>query len=443
MIKVNPTTQVNEPHSKSLLSRSVTVVGYGLLIGMPFHATLVIWLGSVFGGQAVLSLWKELIIAWIVLAAIVMSFKQGFRWLLRPVNIALMCAIGFGFIGLWLTARADTSVLVGIKTTVFPWLLCLAIQPFASQFKWMNIRSIILITALAVSSLAILQFLVIPTLFLQSIGYNSTTIIPFQGIQPGVDFGRSFATLGGPNQLGAFLILPAVWSLTIAISNKNRKRRYQASIIFTFIVLAMVTTFSRSAWVGLAVAGLVVIIRAVPKSWRVLVSGIATASLLIGWKIADYLISSTTGLYRQLLLRGEITAAGVIGSDEGHIIAFQSGIAKSLQHPLGLGYGAAGPASKYGSGFITENWYLQLVLELGWFGGISWCIAVGFLIRSWWKDMSHEATVLLATMSGLLVTNLFLHTFADSSLAITWWLIVGIYIGMQKVHHSKKLREKI
>src|SRR3569832_694148 len=63
-------------------------------------------------------------------------------------------------------------------------------------------------------------------------------------------YGRARGTFKDPNVLGAFLILPALFSLQSVVSNRLRLR---SMIALGFIMLAVLLAFSRAAWGGLAI----------------------------------------------------------------------------------------------------------------------------------------------------------------------------------------------
>ena len=50
-----------------------------------------------------------------------------------------------------------------------------------------------------------------------------------------------------------------------------------------------------------------------------------------------------------------------------------------IEHPLGYGLGSSGPAVHHSGNLLPENYYLQLMLDLGTVGFLLWC-GVMFLL---------------------------------------------------------------
>lgn len=416
------------------LADAGVVVLYAL---MPFHAFLVIWLASLVGHQALLSIWKEaIILALVLMTLMVVILRRRFRTYLRADTWLIVGMIICGLVGSLTGAGLGMAFWVGVKTTALPLLLFLAVQLVASRFHDRRLALLILIPAGIVSVIALWQFVVIPTELLTRLGYNSTTIFPYQAVHPGFAFARSFATLGGPNQLGTYLILPATIALGYAVLTRERKGRILAALTYAVVLLATVTTFSRSALLGFLVASALVLILAAPKRWRWWIAG-AMAGLLIivaftAWFVLTTQSSSEAGRF---FLRGELTSTGVVGGDQGHIQSLNQGYQTIRQHPLGLGFGAAGPASQYGKQpLITENWFLQIGVELGLIGLVLMLVFLVHIgveaLRSRPHSPIHIATA--ATLAGVCVAGLFLHSLADSTLAITLMMTAGIVTARRR-----------
>ncbi|MCC7543330.1 O-antigen ligase family protein [bacterium] len=426
-------SQSNRLISGASLQAIARGIVYALLIGMPFHAFVVVVLGYFIGSQLIFASWKEVLIIALCFLALIKSVYDGWQWVYRPANWLVLATILFGVVGAFTHAGLDLSIafFAGVKTTVLPWVLFLAVQPFASIVRWRRVRALVLGVALVVSVLALIQFFIVPTAWLQSVGYSSDTINAYQSVNFGGEFGRTFATLGGPNQLGAYLILPTLWLLAIALTAEQRQKRLTAASGAVIAAAALAVTFSRSAMIGLLIACLVLLGLYVPRKyqpWYVLMGVISTMAV---WTWVQELVRVPGSFIQRYFSRGEVNQGGVIiGSDEGHVYAWQQGMQLVAQSPFGQGFGSAGPASKYGGNFVvTENWFVQLLLEVGWFGAATYAMLVVELWRTWWLASDRVSKVLFASLVGILIANLFLHTWADSTLAIIWWALAGLSYG--------------
>jgi len=69
---------------------------------------------------------------------------------------------------------------------------------------------------------------------------------------------RSFSTLGNPELLGGYLVLVLPLALALALSEPDARRRAAYLLAFLLILTCLVTSFTRGAWIGGAVALLAV-----------------------------------------------------------------------------------------------------------------------------------------------------------------------------------------
>ena len=421
-------------HSENL-KRLGGVLTLVLLALVPFHALFTVWGGTLIGKRELVAIWKEVLILLIVGLALAVSlpsvFRNGWREVLRqPAVVLVGLIILAGLLANMLNANYGMAFFVGIKTTVVPLLLFLAVQPFAHTISERRLARVVLASACVVAILAILQFLFVPTSFLASLGYGPSTILPFQGVHPDFPFSRSFSTLGGPNQLGTYLIIPFGVSLALAVKARTRKVRYIGATLVGLFVLAAITTFSRSALIGFGVTTALVVLLAVPKKYR-LVTGLmfVAAALVAGLVMWGVLTNENSTILDRFLVRGELTPSGILGGDEGHIAAIEKGYAAIVAYPGGLGLGAAGPASFYAArALLTENWYLQIAIEVGVIGLGLMLLLLAHIVRQVRQHATHDPVRIgfVSAALGVMVSTLFLHSLADSTLAILLFGMAGL-----------------
>ncbi|HET7889162.1 MAG TPA: O-antigen ligase domain-containing protein, partial [Bradyrhizobium sp.] len=99
-------------------------------------------------------------------------------------------------------------------------------------------------------------------------------------------YGRARGTFKDPNVIGAFLILPALFSLQSVVADRFAKALRNA-VTFVIMALAILFAFSRAAWGGLAVtaafmlATMVLTSRSQAQRSRIIVISIAAVVLLV------------------------------------------------------------------------------------------------------------------------------------------------------------------
>lgn len=178
---------------------------------------------------------------------------------------------------------------------------------------------------------------------------------------------RAFSIVGSPNILGVIfvLILPLVISLFLIEKNKKLKAVY---FIETMVMLlGLLLTYSRGAWIAFALAMLVFILF---TNVRVLTPFVILGSLFIvsGNSLSTRLLYMLTPEYMFKSASG------------GRIYRWTIGLKVWSKHKfwgVGLGrYGGAVAINNDLSPFYLDNYYLKTLVETGYYG----VCAIGFMI---------------------------------------------------------------
>jgi O-antigen ligase len=409
--------------------RLITLGLTAIVAVMPFHAFLVITLGHFIGGQALWQAWKEILIVGMAVAALVLIQSTPRRWqrLRHDYNYwaAAFAALGL-LISLLVGAFGRPEFWFGLKSGIGFIAVFILAQLVASRPLKRLLAKIHLLTAGIVALLGVIMATLVSPNLLEWFGYGASTIHPIQGIA-GSSLQRAFATLGGPNQLGAFLILPICVATAILI----RRRQWHYAGLLIVSLTALFFSYSRSAWIGTAV-GIITVILLVgsTKMHRIMALGLGALVLIAGLS-ARHLITINPEL--DAYLRHEDSVAGAdLGSDDKRLEEWRRSSQALWEQPWGRGFGAAGPASFYSRRpLISENYFLQIAIETGLVGLVAFVgfqLAVGW--RLWEKRHNHGLAVpLLATLVGINAVNLFLHGWADSTLALVYWTLAGATVG--------------
>lgn len=232
---------------------------------------------------------------------------------------------------------------------------------------------------------------------------------------------QSSAFLPGPNQLGSFL-LPALFLLLANRPKIGKAKSYKIiRVILAFLVAtAIILSFSRAAFVGAAI-GLVSYAVFVEKKWPRKIAYLSVIVLLAIGLLYAYRHGSvqTRDLFSHGLSGTQHMTALKNSTDE-----FKSRFSEPSALIFGSGIGDAGPAVlKYGSGFISESWYIQLLLELGIVGLLLWLCFIFVILLRLNQSKNYGLFLALISVSGAAI---FLHTWADNpALAITLFILIG------------------
>ncbi len=413
---------------------------------LPFYLPLSVWLASSGVSIYVLSAWKELVLA----VLLVMLTPQLLRLLHTPDKITRLLNMSiFAYVilcGLYVFGADNLfEYAAGFLFATRFLLFFLAAQVLARvrQITSEHILRISLVGGVALASIALLQALVLPPTLLTHLGYEHTGQ-DIRGIPPAVttlgeidDFVRPQASLRGPNPLGAFLILPSLGFLYYAAVRRERRGWMMGGWVLVSVALA--GTFSRSAWLGWAAASVLLVIGLRRRlSRRAQIGGSVVAAMLL---VTTLVAGTQTETGRFIVFREDRTAA-VSAPDTVRASLSRTALQDVAAHPMGHGPGNAGPVSALDageSGRIAENYYLQVAQEVGWLGlGLFVAIQILLFMRLYRLRGTALGWLALVSLLGLVVSNLLQHTWADDAVAILWWSFAGAVIGLPVAARKQK-----
>lgn len=423
-----------------------------ILVLVPFHAFLTVWFSSFVGHYTLLRLWKEFLLALVVAGAIYLLLTdRAFLKRLSSLLITKLILIYVALLLIWayiplagheVSAKAMWyGLLVDLRFLVFFLaVLVIAAKSGALARRW---RKILFIPAILVGAIAILQFLILPYDFLKHFGYSDSTIFPYETINHNINHIRVMSTLRGANPLGAYLILP-ICALGVAFFRQKAQRPNIVALGFG-LLLALIFSFSRSAWIGATLGVLIV-------AWLSLKSAqakraavwVAASVLILGGILAVALRNNTT--FENVFLHTQHNSKIAVSSNDSHASAFKSAVKDIGHEPLGKGVGTAGPQSVYnkqGPTRIAENYFLQIAQEAGLVAMalfIAICTVAGKMLYE--RRADPLALALFASLVGISFVNLLSHAWTDDTLAYLWWGLAGIALAPAILTGRHKQNEK-
>jgi hypothetical protein len=152
--------------------------------------------------------------------------------------------------------------------------------------------------------------------------------------------------------------------------------------------------------------------------------------------------------------------AGLIGisilkwaSTLGHIKAKFGSISYVIQEPSGYGLGTSGPAVHQNGTILPENYYIQLMLDIGTIGFILRAIFIVQITR-WGRKIQENFKKIHTNLSTqniylirrwlniwricLLIMGMFLHVFEDSMINYLFFVSRGILTGYLSIYTKKR-----
>lgn len=434
---------MNTPTQK--LAGMMAAICAGIIVLMPLHAFLTVWLASAVGGYTALRLWKEVLLLALFVGAVTVYIRDARirgavnrDTLFRLIAVYLLLLVVVGGISFLAGGVSIKAYLFGLILDS-RFLVFFAITWLATRYNDVIVRlwqRLLLIPAAVVVGFATLQYSLLPADFLKHFGYGPGTISPSITIDQKDAYARIQSTLRGPNPFGAYmvLILSALGNLLLW----TKKLRIWHGIFFVLGGMALAFTFSRSAWLG-TLASILILIWWGITSRRIrkyLVVAAFAAVLVFG--MTAYTLRDNDH-FQNVFFHTNEHSQSAESSNTGHFNAVQQGIKDIVQAPWGSGTGTAGPASVYNDGKarIAENYYVQIGQEVGIVGLVLFiAINVLVLMRLWAvRRTTVLARVLMASFAGITIISLLMHAWTDDTLAYIWWGFAGAAIAAKSSKH--------
>ncbi len=349
---------------------------------------------------------------------ILVIFSVGVSYVKGKDISDMLIGIKYGF--LYLPIFLSATFVGHIFSKIENWKL--KIENFVKRVKYF------LITILIVWFVWQISKFIRPNRFM-TIGYG-----PFQdfvfGAKPPIYYltgyqgtSRRSWIFSWPNNYGYFLIafLPAIivlcknkrQSIKLRMSNKTAIRN---SIIIALWIAAIVLTLSRTAAIGWIVALAVLNIQRIKKHKKIARWLIIVAILWVLW-LSVLKWASTLW----------------------HLQAKFGSLKYVLQSPSGYGLGTSWPAVHHNGTILPENYFLQLMLDIGTIGFILWALVIRQIqniatkIKRFTTDKDQLIYKVRLTLTigwlAMLVMGLFLHVFEDSMVNYIFFVLRGVMSG--------------
>ena len=250
-----------------------------------------------------------------------------------------------------------------------------------------------------------------------------------------------------PLYLADYLFIPILLGLAYFFGkNQVLASRWWLAALTVALLIIFVLTVSRGAYLGLAVAFLVLGILQFKQifTWKHIFVGLA-AVLIIGYGVAFALSKgdprATNEFIGHVLLNDYSNGESI----QGRLTAFDLAYQAFLHHPvLGIGLGNYGPYTNgyigltpVGGWAIVNNEYLELLAETGIIGFGTFMLMILVLAgRSLWAIWKAKDEFLRLTMIGMLAAliGILVQYLSFSTLYIFHiWVLIGLMVGTQNL----------
>lgn len=415
-----------------------------LLVYMPLHFFLAQSISLKTGGLEVWKVAKDVVIilaaaaAGLIVWPEIINSKSRKLWLLTGV-ILVYLALHFAFL-LFVDLDRDSSFLATLYNNRLTMLLVIGLAAGIYSRKTAKNTDLLIKIVVGISSLvAILGLiqLLLPNDFLVDLGYTiERGARAFFGIDSKEDLPRIISTVRDPNSLGAYLVITI--SLLVALFQKPRRNLKNisawAAALIPLQAGALLFTFSRSAWLGMAVS-LGFIAWHIPRLRAHFTprNAVLLATFAILFSLAVYPSIKESYVIENVVFHSDESTTE-LGSTEKHLVYLRDRSIDVLHNPIGYGPGTAGIVSirNPNKTVLTENYYVQIAYEVGIVGFLLF-IGLNALVYDFLRKSPDNALrlALLASFWGMVVVNLLLHSWTNEVIVL-WWLLAGYAIGLSK-----------
>lgn len=447
---------------------------------LPFHAFLTTWLNFLFFDPSTpppvwLSLWKEMVVCVVIFLISIHFIKEKEVPKLDLVDKSLIAyfvliALVYFFNSPDLTIKATlASLKYGAFFLVFFFFLKQLTFSFEERWRFVKIlcwSGFISITfGLFLFFISGFDLLILFGYHTDPSTYFADRPISYCQLISNLDLCRNQATFSGPNQFASFLLilLPLAGFLAAPFYRKHkhgylynltgRLRAYlfhqvdhseddveqsdrkKLMIVFILAFISFLLTLTRSSWIGFAVSSFVfcyLFIRSRKIFWTIFL----TLLILV---VSSFLVLSAykVGPIHEIIIR--------TSSSEGHASLSMQALESLWEKPMGYGLASVGAASRHLGArekeLITENWYLQVGLELGIIGIILFIailFQVGYHFYRSYRQTScpiSKKYYLSITFSliALSVMGMFLHVFESAATAYIFWGLAGVMYKRENI----------
>ncbi len=362
--------------------------------------------------------WDELLLAAAVLFWVYnwLAYRGEKAYTPTPLDFPLVLFFGFG---IFLLIAAAPNMRIGIE----------GLRAVMEYMLWFFLIAQLLRSETGAIRLLILMVLAGTALGLHGIyQYASGTPMPSNWIdtaESGIRT-RAFSIIGSPNILGSLMLILIPISLSFVLAEKSivKKLCYLAST--GIMLLCLVLTFSRSAWLGIAFAMLIFFLMKDNRKYLPLIV-LAAAFVILFPPVWDRISYMLSGDYIMSSIKG------------GRLLRWPIGLRMVAENPVfGVGLGQFGGAVAMNNNipgtFYMDNYFLKTAVEMGLTGlaafvlliynAVIWSYRVMRNITD--KYMKRIAQGLFVSIAGLIIPNFFENVFEVPMMVVYFWLMAAV-----------------
>lgn len=444
---------------ETIASKAAAILFLGLIAYLPVHIFVSTVIGANFGGLELFKASKDIavaVIGFLLLPYMIKNRDMVIRVLFKDwLGIMSISYIAVHLLFFVLYHQdLDSAALGLLYNTRYIVMLLLVLILSRAEKEFITsyiIAKIVVISSAAVGVVGVLQYYVLPENFFEKLGYSMKNgALPWFYIDGKPDFPRIMSTMRDPNSLGSYLLIPLSLvgaKLLICYRSMSIRMRYYAFGIIGLLIVALILAFSRSGIVGLIITVVTSIVLAneewIKRNFRKVLSlGVIALIIVVGAGVIFMQTNPRT--FKNVVFHAD-EQTSFRDPNELRVDFLKRSIKEIVHRPFGSGLGTAGLASMKNDikGVnLTENYYLQLALEVGVVGlGLFLAICSIVVIRLhkiWYSERGIVPLALIASFAGLFVTNMLAHIWTNETIALIWWSLAAVCLAEQPIKSGVK-----
>lgn len=350
------------------------------------------------------------------------------KYIMTPIDFFVVAFLLIQVFSAITSCNVGKSIHTLLISVVFTLIYFLIVNNIKTKNQWYNLLLTFILSGFLISVIGIAQNF-----------FVGTTTASWVDSEMFEDIGtRVYATLENPNVLGQYLVLVIPIAFALLWSAKKPGEKVAFSVVLVAMVLCLIFTWSRAAWIGVVLA---IALYLVMKDRRWVALGIL-ALIILPFVLPESIMSRLMSIGN---MKDSSTAYRVSVWIASARIAIDY-----LLTGIGLGTGAfervyPGYALN-GAGFAlhSHNFYLQLVVEMGIFALILFLL----IIFSSYKQIvsvkeknSVNKNVALAVggaLIGYMFEGMAEHVWYNYRMILIFWIYLAILQSGVKIAKDRR-----
>ncbi|MBQ4159341.1 MAG: O-antigen ligase family protein [Clostridia bacterium] len=251
--------------------------------------------------------------------------------------------------------------------------------------------------------------------------------------------GRVYATMSNPNNFAEIVVLLLPFAYAMLLSAKNAKKRIGWGAVILLGIVALTMSYSRSCYVAFAL-GVVIFIALYDWRWLLPLAVLAIACI---------------PLLPETVLNRILTIGSMTDTSNASRIYIWIGVLDMLKEHFvtGIGIGPAAFAQVYApyAHFLATTaphshmLYLELFVELGLLGGISFLLFMFACIKKSLATYAHADSTLknliiagIASLGGICFVCIAEYIWFYPRVMFIFWIVVGILLCAVRLARKEK-----